>query len=90
LPDGTVRAVVQALDARIRRDAADDEQRWMLAWYHASSPDLFALYGASIRLIDEAESTDPDAWRDAGITRTAMALRGQMGRYWSELAGGVQ
>lgn len=89
LPDGTVRAVVEALDARVRRDAVDDEQRWMLAWYHASSPDLLALYGATTTLTDAAESRDPEAWRDAGITRAAMSLRGQMGRYWSELAGGA-
>jgi hypothetical protein len=89
LPDGTVREVVEALGARVRRGAIDDEQRWMLAWYHASSPDLLALYGATTALIDAAESCDPDAWRDAGITRAAMTLRGQMGRYWSELAGGA-
>ena len=89
LPDGTVRAVVEALDARVRRDAVDDEQLWMLAWYHALSPDVFALYGATADLIDAAESRDPEAWRGAGITRAAMKLRGQMGRYWSELVGGA-
>ena len=89
VPEGTVRAVVDALDSRVRRDADDDEQRWMLAWYHASSPDLLALYGATTELVDAAESSDPDAWRDAGITRAAMSLRGQMGRYWSHLAGGA-
>lgn len=89
LPDGTVRAVVDALDGRVRRGEVDEEQMWMLAWYHASSPDLLALYGASAELIDAAESGDPEAWRDAGITRAAMSLRGQMGRYWWELAGGA-
>ena len=62
----------------------------MLAWYHASSPDLLALYGATEELVDAAESCDPDAWRDAGITHAAMSLRGQMGRYWSEFAGGAR
>ena len=89
LPDGTVRAVVDALGARVRRDALDEEQVWMLAWYHASSPDLLALYGATTDLIDAAESCDPEAWREAGITRAAMSLRGQMGRYWSELVSGA-
>ena len=89
LPDGTVRAVVEALHARVRRDAIDDEQRWMLAWYHAASPDLLSLYGATSVLVDAAESCDAEAWRDAGITRAAMSLRGQMGRYWLELAGGA-
>lgn len=89
LPDGTVRAVVQALDVRVRRDEADDEQLWMLAWYHAESPDLLSLYGATPELLSAAELRDPDAWRYAGITRAAMSLRGQMGRYWSELAAGA-
>ena len=89
LPDGTVRAVVQALDVRVRRGEADDEQLWMLAWYHAESPDLLALYGATRELLTAAELRDPDVWRYAGIARVAMSLRGQMGRYWSELAAGA-
>ena len=88
LPDGTARAVVQALDVRVRRAEADDEQLWMLAWYHAESPDLLSLYGATRELLSAAELRDPDAWRDADITRATMSLRGQMGRYWSELAAG--
>ena len=88
LPDGTARAVVQALDVRVRRAEADDEQLWMLAWYHAESPDLLGLYGATRELLSAAELRDPDAWRDADITRATMSLRGQMGRYWSELAAG--
>lgn len=90
LPDGTVRAVVQAVDARVRRAACDDEQRWMLAWYHASSPDLFELYGASGEVLQALEAQDADAWRGAGITTQAMALRGQMGRYWIALAAGAR
>ena len=89
LPDGTVRAVVDAAGAHVRRDLLDAEQVWMLAWYHASSPDLLALYGATTELIDAAESCDPEAWREASSTRAAMSLRGQMGRYWSELVGGA-
>lgn len=89
LPDGTVRSVVQALDARVRRGLRDDEQLWMLAWYHASSPDLFELYGATPDLLRAAESCDTDQWRGAGITAATMALRGQMGRYWSALATGA-
>jgi hypothetical protein len=90
LPDGTIRSVMEALSARVQRGAIDEEQRWMLAWYHASSPDLLALYGATTQLIGAAESREAEAWRDAGITRAAMALRGQMGRYWSEMAGGAR
>ena len=89
LPDGTVRGVVHALDARVRRGDSDDEQAWMLAWYHASSPDLLELYGATEELLRTARSREPDEWRDAGITRLSMSARGQMGRYWHELATGA-
>jgi hypothetical protein len=89
LPDGTVRAVVEALDARLRRGLTDDEQLWMLAWYHASSPDLFELYGATPDLLRTIQSCDADAWRGAGITAEEMVLRGQMGRYWTALATGA-
>ena len=90
LPDGTIREVIEALNVRARHDAIDDEQQWMLAWYHAESPDLLELYGATPALLSLAEDVDPSAWREAGITQQGMALRGQMGRYWSELATGAR
>ena len=77
------------LDAWARRDAADDELGWMLAWYHALGPFVLELYGASPRLLRLAESVDPERWRDVGITAAAMARRGQMGRYWSALSAGA-
>ena len=89
LPDGTIRAVVQALDTRLRRALGDEEQLWMLAWYHARSPQLLELYGATPDLLRAAESRGADEWRGAGITEAAMALRGQMGRYWNSLATGA-
>ena len=89
LPDGTVRAVVYALDSRQRRDGLDDEQRWMLAWYHARSPELLELYGATPQLMSAAASLHAEAWRDAGITASGMAVRGQMGRYWANLGSGT-
>jgi hypothetical protein len=88
LPDGTVREVIDALDARVRRGEADDELAWMLAWYHAQSPYLLELYGATSVLVQLAESRDAEEWRRAGITRGQMARRGQMGRYWTTLAMG--
>ncbi|CAN5916777.1 hypothetical protein BH11GEM1_BH11GEM1_01790 [soil metagenome] len=90
LPDGTVRAVIDALDARERRGIMDDEQHWMLAWYHARSPDLLELYGATQGLLDAANARNAEAWRGAGITASSMALRGQMGRYWTALAAGAE
>jgi hypothetical protein len=86
LPDGTMREVIEALNVRARRDAIDDEQQWMLAWYHAQSPDLLELYGATPTLVELAEGVEATAWRDAGITQQDMALRGQMGKYWAKLA----
>ncbi|MEO7455126.1 MAG: hypothetical protein ABIY52_02620 [Gemmatimonadaceae bacterium] len=86
LPDGTVREVIDALDARSAQVPADDELGWMLAWYHARSPYLLELYGATPALLRLVESRDADDWRRAGITREGMALRGQMGRYWLSLA----
>jgi hypothetical protein len=89
LPDGTVREVVDAVNARARRGEIDDEQTWMLAWYHAQSPYLFELYGATPDLINVAQACDATAWRSAGITKERMAVRGQMGRYWSAKATGA-
>ena len=89
LPDGTMRAVVQAVDDRVRRGASDPEQLWMLAWYHAQSPDLFELYGATRALARTLEFLAADAWRSAGITAEQMVVRGQMGRYWTALTTGA-
>ena len=90
LPDGTMREVIEALNVRARRDAIDDEQQWMLAWYHAQSPFLLELYGATPALIEIAEGVDATAWKEAGITQQTMALRGQMGRYWTTLVTGAR
>lgn len=89
LPDGTMREVIEALNVRARRDAIDGEQQWMLAWYHAESPFLLEVYGATPALVTIAAGVDASAWRDAGVTKHGMALRGQMGRYWSKLAAGA-
>ncbi|MDB4916516.1 MAG: hypothetical protein JWM95_4160 [Gemmatimonadetes bacterium] len=89
LPDGTMREIVDALNVRARRGAVDDEQRWMLAWYHSRSPDLFELYGATPALTELMTSCAADAWRQAKILPPPMAMRGQMGQYWAELANGA-
>src|SRR5215207_8069955 len=86
LPDGTIRVVIDELDAWARRDAADAELRWMLGHYHALGPSVLELYGASARLIRVAAEAVKDAWRSAPITPESMAGRGQMGRYWMALA----
>jgi hypothetical protein len=86
LPDGTSRAVIEDLDARVRRGETDAELAWMLAWYAADGRFVFELYGGTPPLFRFAASLAPEAWRSAGITAAAMAQRGQLGRYWTELA----
>jgi len=85
LPDGTIRLVIDELDAWGRRGAADAELRWMLGHYHAVGPTVLELYGASLPLVRLAADTGGDRRREAGITRAAMAGRGQLGRYWLAL-----
>ena len=87
LPDGTIRVVIDELDAWARRDAADAELRWMLGHYHALGPFVLELHGASERLIRVAGDAGPDTWREATVTVASMSGRGQMGRYWTEVAG---
>ena len=82
LPDGTIRNVIDQLDAWARREPADAELRWMLGHYHAVGPSVLELYGASRRLVRLAVASGGDAWRTAAIDRTGMSVRGQMGRYW--------
>ena len=86
LPDGTIRVVIDELDAWARRGATDAELRWMLGHYHAVGPSVLELYGASASLIRVAADTGGDAWRSAGIVPASMAGRGQLGRYWTALA----
>lgn len=86
LPEGTIRLVIDELDAWGRRGAADPELRWMLGHYHAVGPSVLDLYGASTPLVRLATVAGGDAWRAAGITRESMAGRGQLGRYWATLA----
>lgn len=88
LPDGTIRNVIDELDAWARRDVSDPELRWMLGHYHALGPSVLELYGASPRLVRLAAAAGSDAWRDAAVDRTAMAGRGQLGRYWMALLDG--
>ena len=86
LPEGTIRLVIDELDAWGRRGATDVELRWMLGHYHAVGPSVLDLYGASRPLIRLARDVGGEAWRTAGITRASMTGRGQLGHYWTALA----
>ncbi len=89
LPDATSRRVLEELDNRLLRESGDGELAWMLAWYHAQGSFVLELYGATPRVMSLAESTDAEAWREAGITAARMAVRGQMGRYWAAKGAGA-
>jgi hypothetical protein len=86
LPDGTIRLVIDELDAWARRGAADTELRWMLGHYHAVGPTVLELYGASAALIRVAADVGGEAWSGAGLSAATMSGRGQLGRYWTALA----
>ena len=88
LPDGVSRAVIQELDDCIRQETDDDELAWMLAWYQDQGAHVFELFGATPRVLAVGVETQPDAWKSVRIDAATMARRGQMGRYWSELAAG--
>jgi hypothetical protein len=90
LPDGTSRTVIEELDIRVRRGAADDELAWMLAWYLGEGPHVFELFGGTPRLFRFAEREPPGAWRSAHISSASMARRGQLGRYWTALVAGTR
>lgn len=89
LPEGTVRDVIDSLDDYLRSGGGDEELELMLAWYHATSPDLLGLYGASAELVGVAASRGKDEWRTAVGSAEHMRNRGQMGRYWAEQANGA-
>lgn len=85
LPDGTIRNVMDELDAWARREVSEAELRWMLGHYHAVGPSVLELFGASRRLVRLAAGAGGDAWRTADVDRSSMAGRGQLGRYWTAL-----
>ncbi|MGI8843528.1 MAG: hypothetical protein ACR2HZ_07510 [Gemmatimonadaceae bacterium] len=86
LPEIEARAALDALDAVCRADQADEELRWMLAWYHEVAdyallrvPGLLAVQA----VIDEGDSR---AWQRAALDRERMEGRGLLGSYWISLA----
>jgi hypothetical protein len=85
LPDGTIRNVIDELDAWARREPSDQELQLMLGHYHALGPSVLELYGASPRLVRLANEVGGDAWRSAALDRAVMTGRGQLGRYWAAL-----
>ncbi len=86
IAESTVRSVFTALEHTIGSDSADEELRWMLAWYRDSFPEPFDTYGP-VRSLDgfiRDVSTD-DAL--ANLRTSRFSGRGQLGMYWSSLLG---
>lgn len=83
--ESTVRDVFGALDHMIANDA-DEELRWMLAWYRDSFPEPFDTYGpvrnldAFIRDVSTADALE-------NLRESQFTGRGQLGMYWSSLLG---
>lgn len=84
--ESTVRKVFADLDYSIANDEADDELRWMLAWYRDTFPEPFDTFGpvrsldSFIRDISTADALD-------GLRASNFTGRGQLGLYWSSLLG---
>lgn len=89
LSDSSSRAIIEELDARVRRGDTDRELAWMLAWYQLEGRFVFELYGGTPRLLTFAAQLPAETWRSAGITPASMSQRGQLGRYWAALAAGT-
>ena len=86
LPEIEARAALDALDAVCRSEGADDELKWMLAWYYEVA-DYALLRVPGLHAVEKviAES-DPFAWKRATMEREQMEGRGLLGRYWQSLA----
>ena len=83
LPESAIRACLEELDRSIRSERADEELRWMLAWYHASFGYVFEHFGP-VRSLDGFIASIPAnealSHRDE---RDRFAGRGQLGVYWT-------
>ena len=89
LSDDTMQAVVDWAVRHVMKSPVDAELKWMVAWYHGQSRELFALYGARREFLEMVEAVDTEAWRRAGIVPADMRGRGQMGHYWAAKATGA-
>lgn len=88
LPELTVRATLDELEAACRRHACDEELQAMLAWYHRQGEHaLLRVPGLSAveELIDGA---DPRPWERISRGASRMSERGLLGRYWISVNGG--
>jgi hypothetical protein len=84
--ESTVRKVFSDLENTIANGDADDELRWMLAWYRDSFPEPFDTFGpvrnldAFIRDVSTIDAVE-------NLRSSPFSGRGQLGLYWSSLLG---
>jgi hypothetical protein len=86
IAESTVREVFARLDAAIGGGRADDELRWMLAWYYDSFPEPFDTFGP-VRQLDEFIRDVSAEQALEHLRGSAFRARGQLGMYWSSLVG---
>jgi len=84
--ESTVRGVFTTLEYLIATGVADEELRWMLAWYRDSFPEPFDTYGP-VRNLDSfiRDVSTEDALEN--LRASGFTGRGQLGMYWSSLLG---
>ena len=83
--ESTVREVFASLERTIANGKADDELRWMLAWYRDTFEYPFEYFG-SVRELDPFIRDIAGADAPRFVARQARPDRGQLGTYWSALA----
>lgn len=83
LPETSIRNVLLELDRAIRNGTADEELRWMLAWYHASFGYVFEHFGPVRSLDSFIAGVAADAALSHRDDRRRFAGRGQLGIYWA-------
>ena len=83
LPETAIRNTLIELDRVIRSGGADEELRWMVAWYHAAFGYFFEHFGPVRSLDDFIAALPADEALRHRDERARFAGRGQLGIYWT-------
>lgn len=84
LAESSVRRVFDLLESELRGHHADDELRWMLAWYRRVFGYVFDHFGVA-RSIDEAAGTTSTDDARRQLAASHFGGRGQLGDYWRSI-----
>ncbi|HXT15683.1 MAG TPA: hypothetical protein VN706_08640 [Gemmatimonadaceae bacterium] len=85
LPETEVRELMGQLDADLAAGRADDELRFMLAWYRDAFGYVFDHFGPVRSLDAFIRDISSEDVRRRGADVIGGGERGQMGRYWAGL-----